>query len=90
MWWKCKIFQTLPLPTTEEDGRKLKNIYIGLILKIIVVFVFFLKFGVFKWKCDFILSFLIQVLVLYSKIQKSWDGAKKKNKLLLKHFRKET
>ena len=31
----------------------------------------FVKFGVFKWKCDFILSFLIQVLVLYSKIEKS-------------------
>ena len=34
-------------------------------------FSLFLKFGVFEWKCDFILSFLIQVLVLYSKIQKS-------------------
>ena len=40
-------------------------------------FSLFLKFGVFKWKCNFILSFLIQVLVLYFKIQKSWDGAKK-------------
>ena len=34
-------------------------------------FSLFLKFGVFKWKCDFLLSFLTQVLVLYSKIQKS-------------------
>ena len=52
-------------------------------------FSLYLKFVVSKWKCDFILSFLIQVLVLYSKIQKSWDGAKK-IKLLLQHFGKQT
>ena len=36
-------------------------------------------FDLLNWKCDFISSFLIQVLVLYSKIKKSWDGAKKLN-----------
>ena len=63
--------------STEEDGRKLKDIYINLIKKIIFIFSLYLKFGVFKWKCDFISSFSIQELVLYFKIQKSWS--KKKN-----------
>ena len=38
------------------------------------IFSLYFKFGAFKWKCDFISSFLIQVLVLYFKIQKLWDG----------------
>ena len=45
--------------STEEDGRKLKNIYINLILTII--FSLYLKFGIFKWKCDFILSLIIHI-----------------------------
>ena len=44
---------------TEEDGRKLKNIYIDLILKKKCSFSLYLKFGISKWKCHFILSFLI-------------------------------
>ena len=44
---------------TEENGRKLKNIHIDLILKKNCSFSLYLKFGISKWKCDFTLPFLI-------------------------------
>ena len=46
------------VPITEEDGRKFKKYIYRSHIENNCFFSLYLKFGVFKWKCDFISSFL--------------------------------